>query len=278
MAKNNFPKCQAFVLKYEGGYVNHPKDPGGATNKGITQRVYDRYRERRGETTRSVKLITNIELDDIYRGQYWGVVKGDDLEEGLDLAVYDYAVNSGAAKAVKDLQRELGVTADGVMGVNTLAALSGRDMREVILLLCARRLKFLKSLKTWGTFGRGWTNRIEALKATALGMVEGEVVHPPANATAAPAKGMVADQAKLKTAEGAGLTAAGCGAAGQTALSTAQTMQPHIGDTLLGRLALAGMAVLMIVGGLLVGYSYLRRINDSGGLGPFLGGLFNAKS
>lgn len=272
--KANFARCLAVTLKYEGGYVNHPKDPGGATNKGVTQAVYNKYRRRKGETERSVKLITNVELEDIYRAQYWAAVGGDELDAGLDLAVFDYGVNSGPSKAVKDLQRILGVAVDGQVGVNTLAALDAHTPAELIAKLCDNRLKFYRSLRTWGTFGRGWTNRVEGVRRNALAMAEGVTVVAEAKPVPAPTKAVVADQAKLKTAEGAGLTAAGCGAAGQTIISTAQSVQPHIGDTVLGRLALAAMAVLMIVGAALIGYSYLRRMREAGGLG----GLFNAKN
>ena len=272
--KTNFAKCLAFTLKYEGGYVNHPADPGGATNKGVTQAVYDKYRKRANLTARSVKLITNAELEEIYRKQYWAPVKGDELDPGLDLVVFDYGVNSGPSKAVRDLQRILGVAVDGVIGVNTLTALDQVDNVATINKLCDARLRFYKSLKTWSTFGKGWTRRIEALRIHAIAMVEGVTVLAEAKPEPAPAKAVLADQAKLKTAEGAGLTAAGCGAAGQTIISTAQQVQPHIGDTVLGRLALAAMAVLMIVGGILIGYSYLRRMREAGGIG----GLFNSKN
>lgn len=272
--KANFAKCLAVTLRYEGGYVNHPKDPGGATNKGVTQGVYDKYRRRAGETPRSVKSITNAEVEEIYRAQYWTAVRGDDLDAGVDLVVFDYGVNSGPSKAVKDLQRILGVMVDGVVGVNTLAALDARDPADLINKLCDTRLKFYRSLKTWGTFGRGWTRRVEGVRVAATAMVEGVTVVVEPKPSPAPQKAMVGDQAKLKTAEGAGLTAAGCGAAGQTIISTAQSVQPHIGDTVLGRLALAAMAVLMIVGAALIGYSYIRRMREAGGLG----GLFNAKS
>lgn len=154
-----------WVLVHEGLYVNDPKDPGGATMRGITQRVYDGFRARQGLPLRSVKHITDQELQMIYRLQYWDVVQGDRLPAGLDYAVFDYAVHSGPGKAVKDLQRELGVKADGVMGQVTLAAAKAIEaagkIADLIRRLCARRTAFLQKLKTFPRFGRGWTRRVE---------------------------------------------------------------------------------------------------------------------
>ena len=102
--KANFDKSLALVLVHEGGYVNHPKDPGGATNRGVTQAVYDAYRKTRGKAGQSVKFITDEEVNAIYKFQYWDRVQGDLLPAGLDYAVFDFAVNSGVGRASKYLQ------------------------------------------------------------------------------------------------------------------------------------------------------------------------------
>lgn len=164
------------VLAHEGGYVNHPADPGGATNRGVTQRVYDAYRKRQGEAPRSVRAITADEVADIYKRQYWDAVKGDDLPSGLDYAVFDYAVNSGPGRAIKDLQRELGVAVDGQIGNVTLAAAKSADVFDLIERLCARRMRFLKSLRHWGTFGKGWTSRVNEVIDGAVAMASGQYV------------------------------------------------------------------------------------------------------
>src|SRR6187401_363537 len=108
MASKNFNKALQLVLAHEGGYVNHPKDPGGPTNKGITQRVYDMYRKDKGLNTRSVKNIDKAEISDIYKTRYWDMIKGDRLPDGIDYVVFDGAVNSGPGQSVKWLQRALG--------------------------------------------------------------------------------------------------------------------------------------------------------------------------
>lgn len=171
--KANLENALRLVLKHEGGFVNHPADPGGATNKGVTQKVYDAYRKRKGLGTQSVRGITADEVAEIYKRQYWDTVKGDDLPSGLDYAVFDYAVNSGPRRAIQDLQRELGVTPDGIVGQLTLAAIAGQDVFGLIDRLCARRLRFLRGLKHYKTFGRGWERRVAEVAEAATSMAQG---------------------------------------------------------------------------------------------------------
>lgn len=160
----NWPLIHKYVLAYEGGYVNHPKDPGGATNFGVTQRVYDAYRRRTKTKPRSVRHITHDEVDVIYRRQYWGAVHGDELPSGLDLTVYDFAVNSGPKRAVQFMQRQLGVTDDGVIGNVTLEAvgnLTNSRLRQVIKGINDARFAWLKTLRHWSSFGKGWQRRVQ---------------------------------------------------------------------------------------------------------------------
>src|SRR5690606_8907906 len=116
----NFQQALEKVLKHEGGFVNHPADPGGATNKGITIKVYQQF--KKGATVADLKKITDAEVSAIYRKNYWDAVKADQLPSGLDYAVFDFAVNSGPSRAAKCLQETLGVTVDGKIGPRTLAA------------------------------------------------------------------------------------------------------------------------------------------------------------
>jgi len=112
---SNFSKCLKLVLHHEGGYVNHPKDPGGETNMGVTKRVYEEF----GGT----KDMKDLEFEDvmpIYKKNYWDRVKADDLPAGLDLCVFDFGVNAGTGRAAKYLQSLVGATADGAIGPNTL--------------------------------------------------------------------------------------------------------------------------------------------------------------
>lgn len=268
------------VLEHEGGYVNHPKDPGGATNKGVTQGVYDAYRLRKGQQVRSVKSITKTELNEIYDKQYWDVVRADELPHGLDYCVFDYAVNSGPSRAVKDLQRVLGVGVDGVIGNVTLKAAVDGDTEKIIEDLCARRLRFLKSLKTWATFGRGWGRRVDGVRAHALQMARGD--HDPKSVPAVPTALMTAaaapapesKQAALKTAQGAGASLGGVGAAGQTLLNKSEELKPHFNETLLGQIIFWIFLGLIVVGGALIVYAQVRKIKEAGGLSGFFQGVF----
>lgn len=156
-----FDQSLPLVLKNEGGYVNNPKDPGGETNKGITKAVYDAWRRKKGQPVQSVRLISDAEVHDIYKANYWDAVKGDNLPEGVNYVVFDGAVNSGPGQSVKWLQRALGVTDDGLIGPKTIAAANAfPDKKKLVDAICAQRLKFLQSLSTWSTFGRGWADRV----------------------------------------------------------------------------------------------------------------------
>lgn len=165
MSARNYAPALALVLAHEGGYTDHPRDPGGPTNKGITQRVYDAYRKNRGLKTQSVKLITASEVTQIYQTNYWRLMRGDSLPDGVDYAVFDFAVNSGVGRAIEFLQKLIGVTPDRVIGDMTiqavLAACKDDKCIKLIIDLCQKRIDFLKTLSTFDVFGKGWTSRVE---------------------------------------------------------------------------------------------------------------------
>ncbi len=169
--KRNFRRALAHVLAHEGGYVDHPVDPGGATNLGITRRTLARWRGVRPwwKLPKSeVRALTRREAGRIYRARYWDAVRGDDLPPGVDYAVFDYAVNSGVARAAKELQRAAGAGADGIIGGMTLEAVFRHHPRTIIRRVLERRMRFLRRLRTWGAFGRGWTNRVNGVLAHAF--------------------------------------------------------------------------------------------------------------
>jgi lysozyme family protein len=155
------------VLAHEGGYVDHPKDPGGPTNKGITQATYDAWRKARGLAVRSVRAIGEDEVAAIYRRDYWNAVGGDALPAGTDYAVFDAGVNSGPGRAAKWLQQIVRAPVDGAIGpvtVQTVAAYAG-GQSELVKAYCARRLSFMQSLNIWQTFRKGWTRRVAEVEA-----------------------------------------------------------------------------------------------------------------
>lgn len=170
MAEGNLAQCLATTLEYEGGYVDHPSDPGGATNMGITFDVLREWR-RQPITKADVRDLTRAEAEDIYAARYWRPIKGDDLPMGSDLAVFDLGVNSGVGRASKFAQAVAGVEQDGQIGPKTIAAISRMPARDFIKALCAKRLGFVQSLKIWKTFGKGWSRRITSVEATALSWV-----------------------------------------------------------------------------------------------------------
>lgn len=177
--KENYQSSLAAVLKYEGGFSNHPLDPGGATMKGVTQHVYDAWRKKRALPTRSVKNIDQSEIEAIYRRDYWDAICGDDLPAGVDLATFDFAVNSGVSRAAKFLQTCLGLTPNGVIGRSAIAAAKSKP--GVWADLCDRRLVFLKGLSTWSAFGKGWASRVSDVRRRAAALASAKPTsHPEA--------------------------------------------------------------------------------------------------
>ena len=163
----NFTEALEHVLKHEGGFVNHPKDPGGMTNLGVTKAVWDEWIGRES----SEDEMRNLKPEDVaplYKKMYWDRVKGDDLPSGVNYCVFDASVNSGTGRAAKWLQEAVGAVPDGAIGPNTLAKVKAHDADSLVNAYCDVRLNFLKSLKTFDIFGKGWTRRVEGVRQAAL--------------------------------------------------------------------------------------------------------------
>jgi lysozyme family protein len=168
----NFDTCFELMLKHEGGYVDHPKDPGGRTNLGVTQRVWEEWLGR-PVSEKEMRALTPTMVKPLYKRKYWDAVRADDLVVGVDYCVFDVAVNSGPGRAIKFLQSCVGATPDGGFGPITMALTkkAEEDPANLIKQYCATRLEFLQSLKTFETFGRGWKRRVEEVEADALKML-----------------------------------------------------------------------------------------------------------
>lgn len=159
----NWPKCYAKMLEHEGGFVNHPKDPGGMTNLGVTKRVWEEY-VGKVVTEKDMRALTAATVEPLYKRNYWTRIAGDELPSGVDFVVFDYGVNSGTFRAVTTLQRLVKASVDGQIGPKTLAAVKAycdeKGAKALIQDYCDTRLSFLRGLGTWGTFGKGWARRV----------------------------------------------------------------------------------------------------------------------
>ena len=168
--KSNYDKCLETILHHEGGYVNHPKDPGGETNLGVTKRVYEEH-----GGTKDMKDLTVEDVAPIYKKGYWDKMKGDDLPGGLDLCVFDFGVNAGPGRAAKFLQQMIGTTVDGGIGPNTLAKLEEyvreNGEHESVKKYQEMRQKYYEGLSTFSTFGKGWTRRVQETTKLALDII-----------------------------------------------------------------------------------------------------------
>ena len=167
--KENFVDALIHVLKHEGGYVNHPADPGGMTNLGVTKAVWEEWVGRES-SEKEMRSLTPEMVAPLYRRKYWDKIQGDNLPDGVDYAVFDMAVNSGPGRAAKFLQELVGAKPDGAIGPQTLVAVGKKDPKELVRAYNAKRQAFLESLPTFATFGKGWSTRVAGVNTEALAM------------------------------------------------------------------------------------------------------------
>ena len=164
--KENFDHCLEMLLEHEGGYVNHPSDPGGQTNLGVTKRVWEDW-----GGTKDMKELTPEDVAPLYKKLYWDKIKGDELPSGVDWCVFDWGVNSGTSRSAKALQRIVGTRDDGHIGPKTMELVMEADVHEIINKMYQERQEFYEKLKTFDTFGKGWTRRNKETLAQSLEMV-----------------------------------------------------------------------------------------------------------
>jgi lysozyme family protein len=167
--RENFAEALQHVLKHEGGFVNHPADPGGMTNLGCTKAVWEEHCGHPVDE-KVMRALTPTDVAPLYKRKYWDKIKGDDLPSGVDYIVFDAAINSGPGRAAKWLQATVGVEPDGGIGPKTLAAVAAFDSKQLIDDYAKRRLSFLMDLPTWPTFGKGWGRRVEDVRKVGLDM------------------------------------------------------------------------------------------------------------
>ncbi|MDX8468928.1 glycosyl hydrolase 108 family protein [Mesorhizobium sp. VK23B] len=237
----NFARSLALVLKSEGGWSDKRADPGGATMKGVTLANFRRY-VKADASKADLKKITDEQVDAIYRRFYWDAVLGAELPDGVDYAVFDFAVNSGPGRAAKYLQAVLGVAEDGRVGPATVAAARAKPAGVVIDTLCDARLAFLQRLPTWPTFGKGWNARVASVRAQAL-LISAQPeapTRPPQTPTSAAGQPAVSDsggdgtQPAISPAPGTSAKTAGILALIALAFGSAAAWAAHLPCNLLG--------------------------------------------
>ena len=180
--KSNYAICLPLLLAHEGGYTNDPRDPGGPTNFGITIFDYRKYVKPHASAA-DVRTMSIEDAERIYRIRYWDAQRCDELPAGVDYAVFDYGVNSGIARVRKVMRRLLALPAQsGAIDDEIIARARAADAQALVTALCAERLKFLQSLRTWPVFGAGWSRRVAEVRSTALALAATTPIHPGAHA------------------------------------------------------------------------------------------------
>ena len=233
--KSTYAQCLAFTLRFEGGKVDDKRDPGGRTNQGVTQSTFSTWRAARGEMqARDVFTMTAAERDAIYAGRYWTPIKGDTLHEGVDLAVFDFGVNSGPARALKAYGKR-----------------TSNDPADTVKAVCAARLSFLHALGTFKTFGRGWTARVAACEALGVKMAEHARIGVPVDAPAAPQVASTLRTEATRASGKASIRRQGATGAGAGAVIGTASAPPSGGAHVPWELIAAPVAILVAIAGFL---------------------------
>jgi lysozyme family protein len=172
MAKDNYSACLAFTLQAEGGLSRDRKDPGNWTGGKVGVGTFKGTKYGISAASFPHLDIANLTLDDvkpIYKTRYWDAVGGDSLPAGVDLAVWDYGVNSGPSRALREIQAIVGAKVDGRLGPETITRSATAGVKQ-IQMLCARRLSFMRSLKIWNINKNGWSARVAKVEAKGVAM------------------------------------------------------------------------------------------------------------
>jgi lysozyme family protein len=166
---SNFQECLDLVLKSEGGWVNHPSDPGGETNLGVTKAVWEEYV---GHPVKTMKDLTKDDVAPMYELKYWRPCYCEVLPRGLDFVVFSMGVNAGPGRSVKLLQQSIGCVPDGVIGPRTRELISTSNSANLIAKFSETRREYYRSLKTFPIFGKGWLARVDREEQEALDMTK----------------------------------------------------------------------------------------------------------
>lgn len=231
MAKGNFLKCHEVTAKWEGGWSDHPADPGGKTMYGITLAKYrEHFPKATGADLRKISKNTALML---YQSDYWNKVSGEKLAAGVDLATYDAAVNSGVSRGLKWLKASIG----------------GPD-EQTVKNICRARLGLVQALKTWKTFGKGWARRIADIEAKGVAWALAAKTNPAVTKSTLEREAHAAEKKADKQVASGGV-AGGGGLAGAPLTDNAD----QIASWVLGGCLFA----IVLVGGFLVWRAHINR-------------------
>ena len=168
--QSNWKRSFELMLQSEGGFANHPSDPGGMTNLGVTKATWENWVGRPSDEA-EMRGLTPEKVEPMYKKKFWDAVRGDELPPGISYLCFDFAVNAGAGRSIKTLQTAVGVTPDGGFGPMTMAAVQAVDPVELIERFSQAKEDFYRSLNTFATFGKGWLNRVADVKVKASSML-----------------------------------------------------------------------------------------------------------
>lgn len=169
--QKNFDQCFTWIIAHEGPFTDDSAlgDSGGMTTWGVTHRDWARWTGR-SPSRAEMKALKQSDVKPLYKKFYWDAMHCDELPPGLDYAVFDYGVNSGIYRSIKILQRLVSVPVDGIMGAKTLDAVRVHNGKELAIKLCDERIGFLRGLRIFRNFGRGWTRRVNEVKSRVQNM------------------------------------------------------------------------------------------------------------
>lgn len=174
VSKSAFDVALTEILQHEGGFVDHPKDPGGMTNLGVTRETWESWTGKKASEA-EMRALTPEKVAPVYRKNYWDALRCDDLPPALALCVFDFGVNAGPARAARYLQTLVGTAADGKMGPQTISAtkayVSAHGVAQAVKAYQQARRGYYRQLSTFSTFGRGWLRRVDEVETTALRLV-----------------------------------------------------------------------------------------------------------
>ena len=157
-------KLKSFILSWEGGFVNDPRDPGGATNKGVTLATF-RSVFGKDKTVKDLKKITDSQWMTIFKTKFWDRYKADSIkDEWITYLLVDWLWTSGPGNAIERVQKFLGLKIDGIVGNVTINKINSYNGKELFTKLWHLRENFIKTRAQYLIYGKGWLRRLNGIQ------------------------------------------------------------------------------------------------------------------